>query len=62
MPQVMHFKVVASVEFEVDGPYTYAEAVKLAEERLDRLATPADKALNGIQHVNVARLAVDRSR
>lgn len=60
MPEVKRYKVRASVEFEVAGPYSYAEAVQLADVRLARLDMPGDKALNGIQQVKVAEIDAER--
>lgn len=63
MPEIMRYKITATVEFSVDGPYVYAEAVNLAEERLARLDVLGDKTpLNGIQQVKVASLAAERNR
>jgi hypothetical protein len=51
----------ATVEFAIEGPCSYAEAVQLADVRLSRLDLPDDnKALNGIKKVAVTSLATDR--
>ena len=60
MPEVKRYKVTATVEFQVDGPFSYAEAVQLADVRLARLDMPGDKTLNGIQQVKVAALNTER--
>lgn len=62
MPEVKHYKVTASVEFDVRGPYAYAEAVALAEERLARLNVPGDnKTINGVYQAKVASLTAEKS-
>jgi len=60
MPEVKRYKVAATVEFDVCGPYSYAEAVQLADVRLARLDMPGDKTLNGIQQVRVEALNAER--
>jgi hypothetical protein len=60
MPQVMRYKITATVEFDADGPYSYAEAVQLADVRLARLDMPGDKSLNGIKQVKVTALNAER--
>lgn len=59
MPQVVRYKVVASVEIAVEGPYAYAEAVALAEERLGRLRT-GEHPLNGIKQVQFTAITAER--
>jgi hypothetical protein len=58
MPQVKRYKVTANVEFTVDGPFSYAEAVALAEERLGRMVT-GEKTPNGIHQVKVATVSAE---